>query len=117
MMTCFVDWVNEIRTAQGTECIAIDGKTFRRSHDGEKKTALHALSAWSTERGLVLAQLKSDGKKNEIVSAQKMIELLELKGATVTLDAMHCQRETAQRIVSKKGHYVLNVKGNQKSLV
>ena len=116
MMSCFVDWVNELRREQGADCIAIDGKTFRRSHDGQKKEALHALNAWSTNSGLVLAQLKSEGKKNEIVSAQKMIELLEFKGSTVTLDAMHCQRETAKRIVRKKGHYVLNVKGNQKAL-
>ena len=116
MMSCFIDWVNELRAAQGAECIAIDGKTFRRSHDGEKKEALHALNAWSSTHGLVLAQMKSAGKKNEIATAQQMIEMLELKGATVTLDAMHCQRDTAKAIVKKKGDYVLNVKKNQLGL-
>lgn len=116
MMSCFVDWVNELRSAQGADCIAIDGKTFRRSHDGEKQKALHALSAWSSAHGLVLAQMKCSAHSNEIAPAQRLIEMLELKGATLTLDAMHCQRETAKTIVRKQGHYVLSVKNNQPEL-
>ena len=77
MMSCYVDWVNELRVAQGAECIAIDGKTFCRSHDGKKKEALHALNAWSSTHGLVLAQMKSAGKKNEIATAQQMIVVVK----------------------------------------
>lgn len=116
MMACFIGWVNEIRTRRGSDLIAIDGKTFRRAHTAKKSDALHTLCAWSKRNGVVLAQMKSEGKKNEIATAQKMIEMLELAGATVSLDAMHCQRKTAAAIIKRKGHYVLNVKTNQKGL-
>ena len=78
--------------------------------------ALHTITAWSKANGLVLGQMKSTGKKNEIATAQQMIEMLELRGATVTLDAMHCQKETARLIRKGQGDYVLCVKANQKGL-
>lgn len=116
MMECFVNWVNEKRGAQGSRLIAIDGKTFRHAYSGDVKEALHTISVWSKDDGLVLGQYKSKGKKNEIETVQEVIELLELKGATVTLDAMHCQTKTAAAIRKQGGDYVLCVKNNQKGL-
>ena len=78
---CFIDWVNELRIQQGTEQIAIDGKTLRRSFTGARTSALHSITAWSKTNGLVLAQLKSKGKKNENHSVLELLDLLELKGS------------------------------------
>lgn len=95
--------------------IAIDGKTMRgtRSRDQE---AIHIISAWSNREGITLAALESEGKSNEIKTIPKLLDQLELKDATVTIDAMGCQKTIAQKIKDKKGHYVLQVKGNQKRL-
>ena len=112
----FISWVNELLIAQGDELIAIDGKSLRHSFDGERHSALHSITVWVKSQGLVFCQQKSEGKKNEIISAQKLIESLELTDTTVTLDAMHCQKRTAQMIRKKGGDYVLCVKGNQKGL-
>ncbi|HEY7773420.1 MAG TPA: ISAs1 family transposase [Marinagarivorans sp.] len=97
------------------DIISIDGKTMRGSRNSSFD-ALHILSAWSQSKGITLAALKSEGKKNEIKTIPKVLDLIELKGATVTLDAMGCQREIAQDIVSRGGDYILQIKNNQKSL-
>lgn len=86
-----MSWVNEVRHANSQEVIAIDGKTLRRSHDGERKAALHLISAYCCETGLVLTQAESKGKKNEIKTVPEVLDLLALAGCTVTLDAMSCQ--------------------------
>lgn len=104
-------------SAQGAEHIAIDGKTSRRSHDmGKGKPALHTVSAWLSGAGLVLGQVKTHEKSNEITAIPELLRTLNLKGATVTIDAMGCQTEIAEVIVEKEGHYVLSVKDNQPTL-
>ena len=116
LLTCFISWVNEIREDQGQPVIAFDGKTLRHSFDGDRKTALHSVSAYAVEQGLVLAQCKSKSKKNEVSTVLELIELLELKGSIVTADAMHCLKKVAKAINAKGGDYVLQVKNNQGKL-
>src|SRR4030042_1009068 len=94
--------------------IAIDGKTLRRSFDkASKKAAIHMVSAWVHENHAAFGQLKVDDKTNEIKAIPKLLAILTLKGATVPIDAMGCQREICRQIVDKEGHYVLALKGNQ----
>ena len=112
----FLNWVNEVRAAQGQEQIALDGKTLRRSHDGEKDTALHSITAWGHECGLVLAQMRSSGKKNEQASVMAMLDLLQVKGAHITADAMNTQKKIARKIRKKQGDYTLSLKDNHKTL-
>ena len=115
-LDCFMSWVNELRAADGKDVLAIDGKTLRRSRDGHRTSALHRVSVWSCKNRLVLGQSRSVGKKNEIETVMALLELIELKGATVTLDAMSCQRKIAKKIVDKGANYVLSLKGNQGNL-
>ncbi len=114
---CFVSWVNELRSKDGREQIAIDGKTLRRSFTGDRTTALHSITAWSKQNGLVLAQKRSKGKANEKASVLEMLDLLELKGAIVTADAMNTEKKIAKKICDKGGDYVLCVKNNHKNLL
>ena len=108
-MACFAE------AAQGV--IAIDGKTLRHSCDRSAHTSpLHMVSAWGCEQRLVLGQLATDAKSNEITAVPKLLELLMLKGTIVTVDAMNCQRDIAQRIIDKGGDYVFALKGNQGTL-
>jgi hypothetical protein len=110
---CFVDWVAAL-TGAPKEVVAIDGKTLRRS--GEKKSAkaaIHMVSAFATRQRLVLGQVKVADKANEIVAIPKLLDLLAIEGAIVTLDAIGCQRAIAQQILDKKADYVLALKGNQ----
>jgi predicted transposase YbfD/YdcC len=115
-LSCFVSWVNELREADGKDILAIDGKTLRRSHDGQRSSALHMVSVWSCQNGLVLGQSRSVGKKNEIETVMALLELLELKGSTVTLDAMSCQKKIAHKIKAKDADYMISLKGNQGKL-
>lgn len=97
--------------------IAIDGKTLRRSFDrASRKMAVHMVSAYVHENHAVFGQLKVDDKTNEITVIPKLLKMLQLKDATVTIDAMGCQRDIAQKIVDRGGHYVLALKGNQSAL-
>jgi predicted transposase YbfD/YdcC len=97
--------------------IAIDGKTSRRSFDtAAGRPAVHTVSAWLTEAGLVLGQRKTEDKSNEITAIPELLRTLDLKGATITIDAMGCQTEIASTIVAGGGHYVLSVKENQPTL-
>ena len=97
--------------------IAIDGKTLRRSFDrASQKSALHLVSAWAADQRLVLGQLAVDGKSNEITAVPKLLDLLSLKGAIVTADALNCQRAIAAQIVDQGGDYALALKGNQQAL-
>ena len=84
--------------------------------DASKKSALHLVQAFAPGSGLVLGQVKVDGKSNEITALPALLEMLDLDGRTVTADAMHTQREASARIVEKGGDYVLPAEGNQKSL-
>ena len=113
---CFVDWVAAL-TGAPKEVVAIDGKTLRRS--GEKKGAkapIHMVSAFAARQRLVLGQIKVADKANEIVAIPKLLDLLAIEGAIVTIDAIGCQRAIAQRIIDKKADYVLALKGNQGTL-
>jgi predicted transposase YbfD/YdcC len=117
---CFIAWTQAL--SQCTEksdgrIVAIDGKTLRRSFQHAwAKQGLHLVSAWCNANELVLGQLAVEVKENEIVAIPKLLELLNLKGAIVTIDAMGCQKEIAQTIRSKEAHYVLAVKDNQRLL-
>jgi len=97
--------------------VAIDGKVLRRSFDrASGKTALHMVSAWGSEQRMVLAQVATDAKSNEITAVPKLLRLLSLRGTIVTADALNCQRAIAEQIVEQKGDYALALKGNQGTL-
>jgi predicted transposase YbfD/YdcC len=114
---CFTSWVSAVTAELGVKLIAIDGKTSRRSYDKSRnKPAIHMVSAFATEFGLTLGQVKTDEKSNEITAIPALLSRLTLSGCVVTIDAMGCQREIAAKIVDKGGDYVLAVKGNQKEL-
>jgi predicted transposase YbfD/YdcC len=101
--------------AQGV--IAIDGKVLRRSFDSASaKSALHMVSAWGCEQRLVLGQIATDAKSNEITAVPKLLEMLSLQGCIVTVDALNCQRAIASQIVDQGGDYALALKGNQGTL-
>lgn len=113
----FLSWVNTLTEKLDIKLIHIDGKTSRGSYDREAKLkALHSVSAFSSEHGLVLAQQKVDGKSNEITAVPLLLKLLNLKGAVITLDAMGTQIDIAKQIKHSQGDYVLALKGNQGNL-
>jgi len=113
----FLEWCRELESEADVNLVAIDGKTLRRSHDRlAMKSALHLVCAWSVRNHLVLGQRAVDEKSNEITAVPKLLEMLALKGAIVTIDAMGCQKETAAQIVAAGGDYVLSVKDNQPTL-
>jgi len=113
----FVSWVSAVNRVTAGQVIAIDGKRVRRSHDERLgKQAIHMVSAWANEARLVLGQVKTDEKSNEITAIPKLLNILALQGCIVTIDAMGCQTEIAQKIVDEGGDYVLALKGNQGTL-
>jgi predicted transposase YbfD/YdcC len=113
---CFREWMNALHETLGLSQIAIDGKTLRGSGGDGLKT-LHLVSAWATANCLSLGQVAVEEKSNEITAIPKLLELLELKGAFVTIDAMGCQKAIAAKIVERKGNYILTVKENQAHLL
>jgi predicted transposase YbfD/YdcC len=115
---CFQRWIDALSEGLGLKRIAIDGKTMRRSFDrAAGKAALHLVSAWATEQHLVLGQVAVDSKSNEITAIPKLLELLDVSGAMVSIDAMGCQKEIAAKIREGGGDYVLSVKDNQPNLL
>jgi predicted transposase YbfD/YdcC len=117
MQSCFVSWVNAIGTLLGAEVVAIDGKTLRHSDDNScGKAAIHMVSAWASANRLVLGQRKVEDKSNEITAIPALLNVLELTGCIVTIDAMGCQKEIATAIVERGADYVLALKGNQGGL-
>src|SRR6516225_7314562 len=113
---CFQDWVQAVSAALRIKHIAIDGKTLRGSGSA-KLGPLHLVSAWATAQHLSLGQVAVDAKSNETTAIPLLLELLDLNGALVTLDAMGCQKAVAQKIVDQGGHYALTVKDNQEHLL
>lgn len=113
---CFIAWTASLaRHIEGV--VAIDGKTLRRSFDrANGQAAIHMVSAWSSSQHLVLGQEKVAEKSNEITAIPKLLDLLSLKGAIVTIDAIGCQTAIARKIVDKDADYVLALKGNQETL-
>lgn len=113
----FLSWVNSLVESSEEEFIAIDGKTLRRSYDnGGNKGAIHMVSAWAVKNQLVFGQLKTEEKSNEITAIPALLDKLNLKNCTVSIDAMGCQTTIANKIVDDGGDYVLSVKGNQGNL-
>jgi predicted transposase YbfD/YdcC len=113
----FVKWVQTLHEATKGQVVPIDGKTLRRSFDSAAGLpALHLVSAWAAENRLVLGAVPVASQSNEITAVPKLLEILELTGAIVTLDAMGCQKEIAGKIRDKQADYVLAVKDNQPNL-
>jgi predicted transposase YbfD/YdcC len=113
----FSIWVQALVEATEGRVIPIDGKTLRHSFDKAKgKGALHLVGAWAAENQVLLGQVAVDAKSNEITAIPKLLELIDVSGAIVTIDAMGCQKEIAAKIVEKGGDYVLALKGNQENL-
>ena len=116
-VACFTSWVKRFADSAVGRLIGIDGKTARASlNQAAGRNPLHVVSAWASDVRLVLGQVAVDEKSNEITAIPKLLELLELSGAVVTLDAMGCQKEIADKIREGGGDYVLAVKGNQEHL-
>jgi predicted transposase YbfD/YdcC len=112
--TCFTAWVKSLGALPIQEVIAIDGKTLRRSFDRASQTnAIHMVSAWACEKRLVLGQIKTEEKSNEITAIPKLLDQIDVAGSIVTTDAMGCQRDIVEKIVEKGADYVLHLKGNQ----
>lgn len=108
---CFIDFTEQIKTKKG-ELVAIDGKTIRNSHE---TNPIHLVSAWSHENKLALGQVRVDDKSNEITAIPALLDLLDIEGQVVSIDAMGCQKKIAQKILDKGGDYVLSLKMNHKS--
>jgi predicted transposase YbfD/YdcC len=114
---CLLEWITALHDISDGQVIAIDGKTLRRSFDAASgKSAIHMVSAWATANHISLGQVVVDAKSNEITAIPKLLEMLEISGALVTIDAMGCQTEIAKKIVDAKGVYCLAAKGNQPTL-
>ena len=114
---CFQAWVADLAGSSEGKHVAIDGKAIRRSLDrANGRACIHLVSAWVCEDHAVFGQLAVDDKSNEITAIPKLLEMLQLKGSTVTIDAMGCQTEIAQQVKEKGGEYLLALKGNQGSL-
>ena len=115
---CFLSWVRSVTQVIPGEIVPIDGKTLRRSYDsGSNKAAIHMVSAWASENRLVLGQVKTSEKSNEITAIPELLNLLDINGCIVTIDAMGCQKKIAQQIIKQGGDYVLGLKGNQGTLL
>jgi len=115
---CFLSWIQSVCVVTAGQIIAIDGKKLRRSHDkSSNKSAIHMVSAWASKNMVTLGQVKTDEKSNEITAIPELLNLLEIKGCIVTIDAMGCQKKIVNKIVTdKKADYVIALKGNQGNL-
>src|SRR3954463_15859309 len=118
---CFQAWIADaipIDAGGPLRLVAIDGKTCRRSHDAARGLgALHVVSAWASEQGIALGQVATDAKSNEITAIPQLLEQIELAGSLITIDAMGCQKEIVEQIVTGGGDCVIAVKDNQPKLL
>ena len=111
---CFLLWVQTLAASLGDKHLALDGKTLRSSgSESRGLKALHLVSVWATQAKLTLAQVAVDEKSNEITAIPQLLDMLDLKGALVTIDAMGCQKDIAAQVVAGGGDYLLAVKANQ----
>ena len=117
MQECFVRWVQGIATLSKGEVVSIDGKRLCGSGADSKDSIVHMVSAWSDANNLVLGSYKVDDKSNEITAIPKLLEMLDLSGCIITIDAMGCQKEIAEKIAGHQAHYILSVKENQAHLL
>jgi predicted transposase YbfD/YdcC len=114
---CLLSWITSLHEITAGQVVAIDGKTLRRSFDkASSKSAIHMVSAWATANHMSLGQVMVDAKSNEITAIPKLLELLEITGSIVTIDAMGCQTAIAKAIIAREADYVLAVKENQPTL-
>lgn len=114
---CFMAWIAELTEASGGRLIAVDGKTLRGSLDrANAKAAVHMVSAWCDANQMVLGQVATDDKSNEITAIPRLLKLIDISNAVVTIDAMGCQKDIAETIIDHGGDYVLQLKGNQGGL-
>jgi len=114
---CLLSWIQTVQELTENRMVAIDGKTLRGSYDREGgRAAIHMVSAWAAENKLSLGQVVVAEKSNEITAIPELLQLLEVSGTLVTIDAMGCQKEIADRIRDRGGDYVLAVKQNQPKL-
>lgn len=113
---CFLNWVKAVSELTNGEIISIDGKCIRGSKKTSSKSMVHMVSAWAHSNHMVLGQVKTDDKSNEITAIPKLLEILAIKGCIITIDAMGCQTEIAEKIIEKEADYILAVKGNQGTL-
>lgn len=114
---CFLAWVREVMTVTEGQVIAVDGKTLRRSHDqANGQAAIHLVSAWAEQNRIVLGQVKVEQKSNEITAIPELLQVVDVEGCIVTIDAMGCQHEIANLVVEKGGAYLLALKQNQGQL-
>ncbi|MCL1126490.1 ISAs1 family transposase [Shewanella surugensis] len=114
---CFVKWMQSINQLSKGDIIAIDGKTLRGSYDREdRRSTLHMVNAFACKNKMVIGQVSTDAKSNEITAIPELLKLLDIKGALVSIDAMGCQKDIANTIIKQKADYLLALKGNQKSL-
>ncbi len=115
--SCFLSWIHSVARISDGEIVPIDGKTLRRSHDNSSnKSAIYMVSAWASANRVVLGQVKTETKSNEITAIPKLLQVLEIKGCIVTIDAMGCQTKIAENIIEKEADYVLALKANQGNL-
>lgn len=117
LQRCFLKWVNQVVEATGSQVIPIDGKSVKGSYERrQKQSALHLVSAWASEHRLMLAQVKVENKSNEITAIPALLELLDITGCIITIDAMGTQTAIAGAIVAKGADYVLSLKANHPTL-
>lgn len=115
--TCFLSWIRSLEIDPKGEIIAIDGKTLRGSREGStNKRPLHLVGAWAAKQNILLGQIKTEEKSNEIDAIPELLNLIDIEGATVTIDAMGCQKKIAEKIIEKNANYVLSLKQNQETL-
>ena len=114
---CFTRWIHAVAIKTQGQVVPIDGKTLRRSHDRRHgQSAIHMVSAWASENRLVLGQLKTEAKSNEITAIPELLQVLDISGCIITIDAMGCQKNIAEMIIKKEADYVLALKANQENL-
>ena len=117
LQTCFLRWIQAVAQVTEGQVVAIDGKTLRRSYDRRSaKAAIHMVSAWATHNRVVLGQLKTEEKSNEITAIPELLKVLDVSGCIVTIDAMGCQKAIAEQMVEQEGAYVLALKQNHDTL-
>jgi len=118
LQQCLAAWVEHLQFCLEGETVAIDGKTLRGSHDkAAGLKPLHVVNVWANHVKFCLGQISVSEKSNEIPAVQELLDILNLKGAVVTADAMHCQKQTVKKIIEGEADYVLQVKNNQPTLM
>ena len=114
---CFIQWVSVIANLSKGQVIAVDGKTLRGAKANGKKSPIHMVSAWACENSLVLGQVRTAAKSNEITAIPELLDILDIVGSTITIDAMGTQTAIADKIINEQANYILAVKENQAQLL